>query len=996
MGPDLLERERELRRLDVLVAEACGGRGQMVLVEGPPGIGKTRLLEAARERARERGMVVLTARASELDRDFPFGVVRQLFEREASSLELLRGAAAGAAPLLGLPAPGADSAPLPGSAAAPPASAAAPPAAAPLPGSAAALPAHALYWLTANLAERSPAALVIDDVHWADAGSLRFLQFLLPRLEELPVLVALAARTREPGTDRLPLDVIATDPLTAVVRPAPLTHGAVRALAAALGESVDPAFADACRQATGGNPFLLRELLRELAAEGVAPTRDGAPLVRELAPPTVARAVVLRLARLGDDASSLARAVAVLGDGVPLRRAAALAGLAARHGDAARADAAARTPSPPALARAAPPARDAPRTLSPPALDRAGALAAALADADILAPARPLAFAHPILRAAVYGDIEPGELAAAHRRAADLLAADGAGPEELAVHLLATEPAGDPYVVATLREAAARAVARGSAPIAVACLRRALAEPPRPDERGAVAFALASAEIEAGEPTPAAEHFEEGVRVTSDPRTRATHALDHANALLAAGRGDEAVPLLERAVLDVRDEDPELALVVESYALGMGRAIRARLPSVRERLAHYRGRLTGATAGERLLLAVQAHIDAFSRSSREPAAALADVAERALADGRLLDDARGVAPSLFFALDVLLLADRIEPARRVLDQAVDDARRRGSLPGFAFASGMRCGLLARVGDLPAAEADGRSFADLAFEQGWFLAQPNGLGSLIGVLVDRGELDHAEWVDRQTREADVPGADLGLARIVHARARLLVARGEVAAARVEAERLGRPRARWNTYPTLAPWVLVAPALAPEDPDEARAEADRMLQDARSWGTPRAIGMALHASGLVIDGARRLELLEEAGNVLADAPAPFEQARALTDFGAALRRANRRTAAREPLRRALDLADSCGARPLAERARQELRAAGGRPRRPRTSGVDALTASERRTAAMAAEGMSNPEIAQALFVTTKTVEAHLSNAYRKLDIASRAELPAALRS
>ncbi|MFL5885651.1 MAG: LuxR C-terminal-related transcriptional regulator, partial [Thermoleophilaceae bacterium] len=157
---------------------------------------------------------------------------------------------------------------------------------------------------------------------------------------------------------------------------------------------------------------------------------------------------------------------------------------------------------------------------------------------------------------------------------------------------------------------------------------------------------------------------------------------------------------------------------------------------------------------------------------------------------------------------------------------------------------------------------------------------------------------------------------------------------------------------------------------------------------------AVGMALRAAGLVEGGERRIELLAEAADVLADAPARLERARALTDLGAALRQANRRIAAREPLRLALDLADACGARPLAERARQELRAAGGRPRRPRTSGVEALTASERRIAAMAARGMSNPEIAQALFVTKKTVEAHLGGAYRKLGIRSRTQLAGAL--
>ncbi|HEX2085365.1 MAG TPA: AAA family ATPase [Solirubrobacteraceae bacterium] len=936
--PGLLERERELEQLRALADDACAGRGRLAVVEGPPGIGKTRLLGVARACAGERDMAVLSARASELDRDFPFGIVRQLFEPLLAAAEprrrarLLEGAAGLAAPLLGRGGeqPEAEE------------------------------PAHfhALYWLTANLAAEGPALLAIDDLHWADPGSLRFLQFLLPRLGELPVLVAVAVRRPEPGLDGQPIDVLATDPLAVVLRPAPLSERAVAELAGELGDAAEEAFIDACRQATGGNPFLLRELLHELAADGVAPTAAGVPLVRQLAPPTVARAVLLRLARLGNDATALARAVAVLGDDVPLRRAAALAGIDE---------------------------------------DRASDLAAALAQAHILAPARPLAFAHPILRAAIYSDSEPGQLATAHRRAADLLVAEGAGADAVAVHLLATEPAGDPYVVATLRDAAARAAGRGAARTGVACLRRALAEPPPPEARGPLAFELASAEVRAGEPRPAAEHFAEGMRVTSDPRTRAAYARDQATALIAADRGEEAQRLLEEAVRDVEPVDPELALTIEATLLGFGRTRRERLSWVRERLEARRDRLTGATAGERLMLAIEAHLDAFSGSSRKPASALADAAERALADGRLVAEARGEAPPLFFALDVLLLADRLEPARRMLDQAVDDARRQGSAPAFSFASGMRCGLMAREGDLAAAEADGRSCAELAIDQGWFIAQPNGIGSLISVLVDRGELDDAEHMAERSREAERRGVQaLLLGRVIHARARVLVARGDLAGARAELERLGRPKARWNTYPTLVPPVLVAPQLAPEDPDEARAAAERTLAEAHAWGTPRAIGMALHAAALAEAGPRRLELLEAAASALAGSPARLEHARALCDLGAALRRTNRRTAARDPLRRALDLADACGARPLAERARQELRAAGGRPRRPRVSGVDALTASERRIAGMAADGMSNPEIAQALFVTIKTVEAHLSNAYRKLDIRSRAQLRGALRS
>jgi DNA-binding NarL/FixJ family response regulator len=191
------------------------------------------------------------------------------------------------------------------------------------------------------------------------------------------------------------------------------------------------------------------------------------------------------------------------------------------------------------------------------------------------------------------------------------------------------------------------------------------------------------------------------------------------------------------------------------------------------------------------------------------------------------------------------------------------------------------------------------------------------------------------------------------------------------------------------------VLVVPELAGEDPGEARVVAERALSEAYRWGTPRAIGMALRAAGLVESGKHGLELLEEAVAVLETSPARLEYARALLDLGAALRRAKRSVAARDPLRRALDVADACGSPPLVERSRQELRAAGGRPRRPRLLGAEALTASERRIAAMASEGLSNPEIAQALFITKKTVESHLSNAYRKLGIRSRTELAAVLQ-
>jgi ATP/maltotriose-dependent transcriptional regulator MalT len=311
-----------------------------------------------------------------------------------------------------------------------------------------------------------------------------------------------------------------------------------------------------------------------------------------------------------------------------------------------------------------------------------------------------------------------------------------------------------------------------------------------------------------------------------------------------------------------------------------------------------------------------------------------------------------------------------------------------------FGAGWRSWVHARAGRLAEAEEDARTSAEPALSQGWFVMGPVILGYLIEILVDRGELEDAERLLQRSGMAErIAERSAAFDDVVHARARLRAARGDLDEARADLARLRRRRGRWNTYPTQVPAALAAPQVAPGADAE---DAERLVREARTWGTPRALGMALHTAALATDGPRSLELLREAAAVLEDSPARLEHARALTGLGAALRRANARSAAREPLRHALDLADACGARPLADRARQELRAAGGRPRRPRVSGVDALTVSERRVAAMAADGLSNPEIAQALFVTTKTVETHLSNAYRKLDIRSRSALPQVIHS
>lgn len=227
-----------------------------------------------------------------------------------------------------------------------------------------------------------------------------------------------------------------------------------------------------------------------------------------------------------------------------------------------------------------------------------------------------------------------------------------------------------------------------------------------------------------------------------------------------------------------------------------------------------------------------------------------------------------------------------------------------------------------------------------------------------------------------------------------RGRLRVAEGDIAAGLADLHECGHRNQQLELHhPAFVAWRVDA-ALAHRalgDLDGARALAEQELAAARAWGTPGAIGAATRLAALLTVGDDAITLLREATAALGASPARLEHAHALVDLGAALRRANRRSEAREPLAYGLDIADRCGADVLRRRALDELAAIGVRPRRTRLSGLEALTPSERRVARLAARGASNTEIAQALFVTRKTVEKHLGNAYTKLSVRSRTELP-----
>jgi DNA-binding CsgD family transcriptional regulator len=930
----LLERESELAGLDGALSAAEAGRGNVVLIEAPAGLGKTSLSRAAAEAASESGFTCLRARAGELERDFAYGCVRQLFEpvvARAAGAErdrLFGGAAAMSQPLF---APAEDC---------------------PLPASDGAFSVlHGLYWLLNNIADEGPLALFVDDLHWSDQESLRFLNHLAPRLDGLSV--AVVATTRPGEGDAGAIARLAAAPETSVIGPRPLSAEATLTLCEGrLGPDVAPEFAAACREATGGNPFFVEALLREAADQGFAADAGGAGRVREIAPAAVAQAVLLRLEGRPEAARSLVRAAAVLGDGAGPAEAARLA----------------EVPEPEAA--------------------EAADLLAALA---ILKPADRLEFAHPIVREAVYAEIGPRERAGAHARAALILAEAGATDERVAAQVVKADPAGDPERAGLLRRVAARALVQGAPTAAVAWLRRALAEPPPPEAHAAVLLELGEAELRLGAPE-AAEHLAAAAGLLQgDPIELARAVRQRALALTISGRADQSVTELEAAIAVVEPADPELALMLEGELASHARqaTVEARGPAVR--LLERHGELQGSSPGERIVLASLACERArWSESAREAAGHL----EGALAEGRLLAEQDVDVGGPFYDIVIgLLAADALDVAEAALARALADAQARGSIPAVAYLTGRRGWVHLRQGAVAQAEADGRTAVELLTAHGIPLGLPSALALLSLALVECGQAEAAGEELGRAGDEILPGPTSNF--FFEARARLHLAQGRPREALDDLHEFGRRDELWGlANPLASRWRSRAALahLAMGDNAEARRLAADDLERARRWGTARGIGMALTA-GALAEGAP-VERLREAVDVLAGSPARLEHARALVDLGAAMRRDNRRAEARGALEEGLDLAERCGAAALAGTARTELLAAGGRSSDPYGDPLAQLTVSERRVAELAAEGKSNPEIAQALFVTRKTVETHLGHVYRKLDIGGRGELPRAL--
>ncbi len=899
---DLVDRDKETSVLRRMVDDVVAGASGCILIEGPAGIGKSRLLLEAGGFARSRGARVLSARGSQLERSFAFGAVRQLFEpcigdpvrREA----LLVGAAVAASSVFD----GAMGDTLVQQ------------------GGFAVL--HGLYWTTVNLASEGPLVICVDDVQWCDSASLRYLAYLVKRIEGLPVLLVFALRTGEQHPDDALLAEIALDTSVTVLRPAPLSHEAAAALVRErLGDGAD-SFVDACHRMTAGNPLLLRQLLRALEDEHIPPDVSHVDTVRAVGSRAVSALVTLRLRRMSRTATATARAVAVLGEAAGLATIASLAQQPEDH-----------------VATA---------------LD-------SLSRSEILTDGHRPTFVHPLVGDAVYEDMPSAERALHHERAARILTHQGATPEQVAAHLLRAPRRGSAATVDLLRTAARTARTRGASDSAVVLLRRALEEPVEADERTGLLLELGLAEILVDGPAGVA-HLSEAYSTLDDDKERARLAMAIARTHVFVSPPGVATDFAGRAAAEAGAglDDERQGLVALQRITGFMHG----LPVERYR-ADPVPEVSGEGNGARMLAAALSYELLRDGTERDRAAALARFA---LEDDRLLVVDNGLL--WIVAANVLLLAD--EDLGDFWERAMARAHAGGELFAALSVNLWRGFTQWRHGRLDDAL---QSLVDAAEQQRMWgvsaVTSTYAAAFTLGVRLDQGDLEAASETLVSARE--LPWIGEGGRLLREAAARFLLDEGRPAEALdVLATPVDYPEVR---NPAWAPWRgLEAQALAAlGQADRALALADDEVALLRGWGAASALGRSLRLRG-ELRGADGTADLREAVDVLSDTRVVLEAARAQVSL------------ARSPglddleavalLEAALGTARECGARAVVSDAVAELTRRG---RVPMDAGDDDtwLTGRQRRVTELVAAGLGVNEVAQRLFLAPGTVRADLAS-------------------
>lgn len=923
----LHERERELAELEQALIDAKADESRLVLIEGQAGIGKSRLLLELRSMAEKAGFAVVTARGFEYERDYSLGVLRQLIsnaQRDTGESEVSSNADAADELMAAL---GQDS------------------------GEAANTFAifEGCYWATVRAAETTPILIAVDDLHWCDQPSLEYLAYLSRRIESLPIVIAASVRPADSFAASPAVRELMSDPQRLSIKPRPLGDSAAAAMAhdRLRTEQHDDAFIDELVKITGGNPLLIDELLKELAAESVLPIAANLDRLRELGPRAASRSVLLRLSRLDPACLAVARALTIFGEGASDSLLAEFTEL----DDAETANAIAHN-----------------------------------VRAEIFRPEQPLGFVHPLVREAVYRDIPAGERELAHMRAARQLEGIGASSERIAAQLINVPPRADQWVFEKLHHAGGIALSRRSVSSAVSYFERAIAEPPPRPERGAALRDLALAQALASS-SDAPDNLLAAIEVADDPVQRGFLTVAAMRVFGLAQRNSTAVELAERALGELGPEHQALRERIENGLF----SISLMDPAVRPFELLTEALDAPVDHGDTVEARMYDGAACYGKMLRgDPASECVELAMRAVSSDQLFEFDNGGFP-LIGVMCTLAFADD-ERALEVCDRSLTYAS-RGSSSLFvpAVARSFKSLALILRGDLQGAfellelaKADVETF-DLK------LGYTQVAAKLALACVEQGDLARAERELAFGEPYLVPGMQrlIWLGSKLH----LLVEQSKNEEAVAVAELI--EDAEMNPMienPGWVPWrSLKAEALDGLDrTKEALELAEREVETARRWGAPKALGRALRVHGQLLR-RKGIAQIDESVEVLRGSPAILEYGWSLAAQGTALRHARKGVEAREPLGEALRIAARSGAIGLEKHVRDELAASGAAPRASDFRGLDALTPSERRVASLAVEGMTNREIAQTLFVTPKTVEVHLSNVYKKLEIKSRRELP-----
>jgi DNA-binding CsgD family transcriptional regulator len=788
--------------------------------------------------------------------------------------------------------------------------------------------------LLAEVAAERPLLVLVDDAQWLDAASAQALGFIARRLGAEPVAIVVAVRHR-PGAPEL-----AGLPELAV---AGLEEADARALlATVLPGPLDERVRDRLVAETGGNPLALLELAPRPAATQ-APGEFGLAPAHGLSE-RVEQSFLRRLERLGDDARRLVLVAAAepVGDPLLLRRAAERLGV--------------------------------------------GAGAAGEAD-DLLRVGDRVTFRHPLVRSVVYRSAPPDE-----RRAVHLALAEATDPQadadRRAWHRAAGTLGPDEEVASELERSAGRAQARGGYAAAAAFLQRAVALTRAPARRADRALAAAEAGLHAGAFGAALEALAAAEAGALDDLQAARAQLLRGRIAFASGQAADACGLLAQAARRLAPLD--LALARETYLGALGAALFAGPAGADDLLAvgHAVRALPRPAGPARAVDVLLDGLGLLVAEGRGPAAPVLLEATRAFAgDGASAEESARWGWMASAASSALWDDDGL---RAVCRRQIGLARAAGALEHLPLHLIALATATARAGDVRAATSLVAEAEAVTAATGTRMA-PYVAEMLLAALGGR-EAELAAL--RRAATAQAAGSGQGVVATVAAWSSAILhnGRGRYEAA-MEAAR-SAVEAEGDQFASMwASAELVEAAVRAGAPEVARGALERLAATTRPAGTDFGLGIEARSRALLADGDAA-PLHQEAIERLGRTQVRAELARAHLLHGEWLRRGGHRRLAREQLRLAHELFAAMGMTAFDERAGRELLATGETVRRRATETRDALTPQEAQIARLAAEGLSNPEIGERLFLSPRTVEWHLKKVFVKLGIGSRRRLRDAL--